>query len=129
MRPEPGNRTLGLAPQMADWGSGYRVRIRGYGQQCRVGGPFPRRSRIGSDSGFGRAGFCLGVVSLLQEDQRGNARLRELREQERVAVIYEQDGDNFVPQERDIYRLVNFLIILRYRASRREGLVVINFVE
>jgi len=73
--------------------------------------------------------FGLGVVSLLQEDQRSNSDLKELRKQERVSVIYEQNGDKFVPQELDIYRLVNFLTILRFRASKREGLIAINFVR
>lgn len=53
--------------------------------------------------------------------------MQELRQQERVAAIYEQDGDTFVPQDRDIYRLVNFLRRLRLRASIREGLLAINF--
>jgi hypothetical protein len=78
--------------------------------------------------GYGRS-FSLGVISLLKEDQHGSSKLQELRQQERVAVIYAQDGDKFVPQDRDIYRLINFLTILRFRASAREGLLFINYVE
>ena len=77
---------------------------------------------------FGTRCFGMGV-SLLQQNQRGNSKLKELREQQRVVVIYEQDGDKFLPQERDIYSLVNFLAILRFRASKRDGRVGINFVE
>jgi len=73
-----------------------------------------------------RRGFGLGVISLLQEDQRGNSQLQELRRQERVAVIYEEDGDRFVEQGEDIYHLVNFLDLLRLRASMRQGLLGIN---
>ena len=71
-------------------------------------------------------GFSFGVISLLQEDQRGNSKLQELRQQKRVAVIYEQDRDKFVPQEWDIYHLINFLTILRLRASRRDGSMHMN---
>jgi hypothetical protein len=56
-----------------------------------------------------------------EEDQKGNATLQKLRNEERVSVIYEQSGDKFEPQEADIYRLVNFLAVLRFRASRRVG--------
>jgi hypothetical protein len=70
--------------------------------------------------------FSLGVISLLHEKQRGNSKLQKLRQQKRVAVIYEQDGDKFVPQEDDIYRLINFLAILRSRASQREGILHIS---
>jgi hypothetical protein len=77
-------------------------------------------------SALGDRVFALGVVSLLQDDQKSSSRLKELRDQERVSVIYEQNGNEFVSQERDIYRLVNFLTVLRYRASQREGLWAIN---
>ncbi len=76
-----------------------------------------------------KACFGLGVISLLQEDQRSNSKLKELRDQERVTVIYEQDGEKFVPQESDIYRLVNFLTILRFRASKRDGLLAVNLIK
>jgi hypothetical protein len=75
--------------------------------------------------GVSRA-FGLGVISLLRADQRGNSKLEELRKQERVAVMYEQVDDKFVPQQQDIYRLVNFLMILRFRASKRDGLFAID---
>jgi hypothetical protein len=71
--------------------------------------------------------FGLGVVSLLEEDQKGSSKLNELRTQERVSVIYEQAGDKLVPQEVDIYRLVNFLTILRFRASKRDGQFSVTF--
>jgi hypothetical protein len=73
--------------------------------------------------------FGLGVVSLLEERQRGNSKLKELRAQERVSVIYEQDGDKFLPQEPDIYRLVNFLTVLRFRAAKRDGQIAINLLS
>jgi hypothetical protein len=41
-------------------------------------------------------------------------------------VIYDQKGDTFEPQSRDIYRLINFLMALRYRASARDGLAFIT---
>jgi hypothetical protein len=81
-------------------------------------------SPLGDDRTFG-----LGVVSLLEEDQKGTSKLKELRTQDRVSVIYEQDGDKFLPQELDIYRLVNFLTVLRFRASKRDGQFAINFVR
>lgn len=71
--------------------------------------------------------FGMGVVSLLQENQRSNADLKELRKQQRVVVIYEQLGDAFVPMPQDIYCLINFLAILRFRAAKREGRVGIHF--
>jgi hypothetical protein len=52
--------------------------------------------------------------------------LQDLRQQERVVVIYEEDGDDLVPKELDIYRLINFLTILRLRASRRDESILIN---
>ena len=68
----------------------------------------------------------MGVVSLLQQNQRGNTKLKDLRKAERVAVIFEEDGKECIPQAEDIYRLVNFLAILRFRAARRDGRVGIN---
>jgi len=65
--------------------------------------------------------FGLGVVCLLEDSQKGNSKLEELRQQQRVSVIYERNGDNLIEQQPDIYRLVNFLTILRFRASRRDG--------
>ena len=73
--------------------------------------------------------FSLGVISLVEEGQRGNSKLRELQQQGRVAAIYAQDGGEFVPQGPDIYRLVNFLILLRLRASIRDGIHLANYVE
>lgn len=69
--------------------------------------------------------FALGVISLLQNDQKGSLKLKELRDQERISVIYEQDGDRFISQQADIYRLINFLAALRYRAAQRAGLFAI----
>lgn len=79
-----------------------------------------------AESPLGDRDFCLGVVSLLQKEQRGNPKLEELRQKERVSVIYEQVGNKLVPQEVDIYRLINFLTALRYRASKRDGQHAIN---
>jgi hypothetical protein len=71
-------------------------------------------------------GLSLGVISLLKKGQRRTSKLEELRQQNRVAVIYAQVGDEFVPQGRDIYRLINFLTKLRLRASLRDGLTFIT---
>lgn len=73
--------------------------------------------------------FGLGVVSLLEQGQQGNSKLKQLRNEKRVSVIYRQDGDRLVPEEHDIYRLVNFLSALRLRASKREGVMAINLSE
>lgn len=70
--------------------------------------------------------FGMGIVSFLQENQRGNAQLKELRDADRVAVIFEEDGEESKPQVDDIYRFLNFLAILRFRASKRDGRVGIN---
>jgi hypothetical protein len=70
--------------------------------------------------------LSLGVISLLQKGQRRRPKLEALRQQDRVAVIYAQEGDKFVPQARDIYRLINFLTMLRLRASIRDGSVFIT---
>jgi hypothetical protein len=72
---------------------------------------------------FSRRCFAMGVVSLLQEEQRGNTLLNELRTEQRVAVLFEEEGDECTPQPEDIYRLVNFLAILRFRAAARDGRV------
>jgi hypothetical protein len=78
------------------------------------------------NSWFDTRCFGMGIISLLQENQRGNTRLKQLREEEKVAVMFEEIGEEFQPQADDIYRLVNFLAILRFRASRRDGRVGIN---
>jgi hypothetical protein len=68
----------------------------------------------------------MGVVSLLQENQRSNALLKKLRAEHRVAVLFEQEGEECIPQPEDIYRLVNFLAILRFRGAARDGRLGIN---
>ena len=70
--------------------------------------------------------FGIGVVSLLQENQRGSTRLESLRKAHRVFVLFEEQGDKCVAQTGDIYRLINFLAILRFRAAAREGRLSIN---
>lgn len=75
---------------------------------------------------FGDQIFGLGVVSLLQEDQKSSSKLKTLRDEQRVIVIYEQDGDKLIAQDTDIYKLVNFLNRLRSRAWRREGAASVN---
>jgi len=86
------------------------------------------------EDGLGREGpirgamesFGMGVVSLLQEEQRGSAKLQQLRRDNRVVVLFEEKGNDCEPQPKDIYRLVNFLAILRRRAALREGGQLIN---
>jgi hypothetical protein len=68
----------------------------------------------------------MGVVSLLQENQRSSTKLAELRRTGRVSVLFEEDGDDSIPQQEDIYRLVNFLAVLRFRAVVRDGRIGIN---
>lgn len=70
--------------------------------------------------------FGMGVISLLQENQRGSSRLKQLRKDDRVAVLFEEDGEECIPQPRDIYRLINFLSWVRRRAAAREGRQFIN---
>ncbi len=70
--------------------------------------------------------FGMGVVSLLQENQRGSSRLKQLRKDDRVAVLFEEDGKECIPQPSDIYRLINFLSWVRRRAAAREGRQFIN---
>jgi hypothetical protein len=70
---------------------------------------------------FGRA-----VVALLLQDQRGSTTLAELRKSERVFVLFEENGTNCDAQEDDIYGLVNFLSMLRRRASLREGMLAVR---
>lgn len=63
--------------------------------------------------------FGMGVVSLLQESQRTSAKLKKLREDGRVVVLFEEKGNDCEPQPKDIYRLVNFLAVLRRRDALR----------
>jgi hypothetical protein len=70
--------------------------------------------------------FAMGVICLLQEDQRGNRLLEKLEKEGRVVVLFEQQGDRSVEKPEGIYRLVNFLSILRFRAAAREGQLAID---
>lgn len=70
--------------------------------------------------------FAMGVVCLLQERQRGSALLKQLVKEGRVAVLFEEQGKDPVAKPEGIYRLVNFLSLLRFRAAAREGRVAIN---
>jgi hypothetical protein len=70
--------------------------------------------------------FGRGVVALLLETQKSSKKLVELRKSERVFVLFEENGDNCDAQENDIYGLVNFLSMLRRRASLREGLLAVR---
>jgi hypothetical protein len=69
--------------------------------------------------------FGMGVVSVLQQDQ-GSAKLKDLRAAGRIVVLFQEQGESYIPQTTDIYRLVNFLATLRWRAAAREGQVQIN---
>jgi hypothetical protein len=81
--------------------------------------------REGELLGYVRDGgsFGMGVVSLLQKKQQGSKKLKALREGGQVVVLFEERGSSYVPQREDIYRLVNFLGILRFRAAARDGRV------
>ena len=68
---------------------------------------------------------ALGVVCVCEEKQ-GTKRLGKLRAESRVVVLFEQQGDEFVPQVHDIYLFINFLAMLRLRARNREGGIRIN---
>jgi hypothetical protein len=69
-----------------------------------------------------RDSFGMGVVSILQRDQRKHLkRLDALREANRVVTLFEERDDKPEPRSEDIYRLVNFLAVLRLRAACREG--------
>lgn len=70
--------------------------------------------------------FAMGVICLLQEDQRGNSLLEQLEKEGRAVVLFEQKGDCSVEKPEGIYRLVNFLSILRFRAALREGRMAID---
>ena len=64
----------------------------------------------------------MGVVSILQENQRHHLkRLNELRGLDRVVTLFEEKDDKPEPRSEDIYRLVNFLAVLRLRAACRDG--------
>lgn len=64
----------------------------------------------------------MGVVSILQEDQRKYlTRLDALRKADRVVTLFEERDNKAEPRPEDIYRLVNFLAVLRLRAVCREG--------
>jgi hypothetical protein len=71
----------------------------------------------------GGQSFSLGVVSVLRKDQLAIRKIKELREKGRVVVIFEEADQKFEAQKRDIYRLVNFLGMLRLRATLRDGRV------
>ena len=83
--------------------------------------------REGEFLGYVSGGGCfgLGIVSLLRKDQLGNQKIKELRDKGRVAVIFEE-RQTFEAQKQDIYRLVNFLGMIRLRASLRDGRVGIR---
>lgn len=69
-----------------------------------------------------KGSFGMGVVSILQENQQKYLEeLNALREAERVVVLFEERNGVAEPQPKDIYRLVNFLAVLRLRAALREG--------
>lgn len=68
---------------------------------------------------------ALGVVCVKYKQQNKKA-IQELRSQGSVALLFEQKGSDFVPQVEDIYRFVNFLAFVRWRAKIHEGAVRIN---
>jgi hypothetical protein len=68
---------------------------------------------------------ALGVVCVSYEKQSKKS-LQELRSQGSVTLLFEQRGTTFQPQEEDIYRLVNFLAFIRWRAKVHEGELRIN---
>lgn len=69
-----------------------------------------------------RSCFGMGVVSILLKSQRKYLeRLNALREANRVVTLFEEGDDKPEPRSEDIYRLVNFLAVLRLRAACREG--------
>jgi hypothetical protein len=87
-----------------------------------VGG---REGELEGYIGSGRS-FAMGVVCLLQKRQRGSALLERLVKEERVAVLFEEQAGDSVAKPEGIYRLVNFLSLLRFRAAAREGRLTID---
>jgi hypothetical protein len=73
---------------------------------------------------FPRECFAMGVISVLQENQ-SHPDLQQLRDNGRIAVLFKQTRDQFEPQTKDIYNLVNFLMMLRFRAASRDGLMLV----
>ncbi len=66
--------------------------------------------------------FGMGIVSILQETQRKYLQqLNDLRDADRAVTLFEERDDRPEPRSEDIYRLVNFLAVLRLRAACREG--------
>ena len=66
--------------------------------------------------------FGMGIVSILQENQRKYLkRLNDLRNANRAVTLFEEINNKPEPRPEDIYRLVNFLAVLRLRAACREG--------
>ncbi|MCU1246979.1 MAG: hypothetical protein JWQ49_8 [Edaphobacter sp.] len=70
--------------------------------------------------------FALGVVCLLQKRQQNIASLKQLRQEGRVVVLFEEQGSECKPVDEDIYKLINFLGILRLRAAARDGRLAID---
>jgi hypothetical protein len=60
----------------------------------------------------------MGIVSILQENQRKHLkRLNDLRDADRAVTLFEEINNKPEPRPEDIYRLVNFLAVLRLRAA------------
>jgi hypothetical protein len=69
--------------------------------------------------------LALGVVCLVQENQR-SSQLKRLREEGRVVAVFEESSGDNLAQTNDVYRFINFLAMLRWRAIKRDGMVGIN---
>jgi hypothetical protein len=67
----------------------------------------------------------LGVICVRLAKQ-SRRRVEHMRNTASVVVLFEQDGESYVPRPKDIYRLVNFLAGVRLRARFHHGLVGIN---
>jgi hypothetical protein len=67
----------------------------------------------------------LGVVCLRAKGQSAK-KLEGMTHRERVVVLFEEAGDKIVPRPAEVYRLVNFLGLLRMRGRLHEGQVQIN---
>ena len=81
--------------------------------------PLPEESCLGHFSA------ALGVVCVRLANQ-SRSKLDRMRNAERVVVLFDQVGRQYVPRTKDIYRLVNFLAAIRLRGRVHEGQLTID---